>query len=140
MQRFLTGTLSAAAAAAVMAFAGAGPAGAEVATPQIAVHLANPASTATNSMLTEVRWHGHRRWHGGWGVGAGFATGLLLGGALAGPYYYGYPYGYAYPEPEPYYYAPPPPDAVAWCERHYRSYDLRTGTFLGYDGYRHPCP
>ncbi|MEJ2373899.1 MAG: BA14K family protein [Pseudolabrys sp.] len=22
----------------------------------------------------------------------------------------------------------------------FRSYDLRTGTYLGYDGRRHPCP
>jgi len=35
---------------------------------------------------------------------------------------------------------PPPPDAVAWCARRYRSYDPASGTFLGLDGYRHPCP
>lgn len=28
---------------------------------------------------------------------------------------------------------------VAACEAHYRSYDPRTDTFLGYDGYRHRC-
>jgi len=31
-------------------------------------------------------------------------------------------------------------DAVAYCAQRYRSYDPRTGTYLGYDGYRHPCP
>ncbi|MGR7995061.1 MULTISPECIES: BA14K family protein [unclassified Xanthobacter] len=31
-------------------------------------------------------------------------------------------------------------DAVAYCMQRYRSYDPRTGTYLGYDGYRHPCP
>lgn len=25
------------------------------------------------------------------------------------------------------------------CERHYRSYDVRTDTYLGYDDYRHRC-
>jgi hypothetical protein len=28
---------------------------------------------------------------------------------------------------------------VARCEAHYRSYDVSTDTFLGYDGYRHYC-
>jgi BA14K-like protein len=31
-------------------------------------------------------------------------------------------------------------DAVAYCLQRFRSYDVRTGTYLGYDGYRHPCP
>jgi len=79
----------------------------------------------------------------GWGLGAGFLGGAILGGALAAPYYYG-PYG-------PYYYGAPyyPPvypapgyggNAAAYCASRYRSYDPATGTFLGYDGLRHPCP
>lgn len=28
---------------------------------------------------------------------------------------------------------------VRWCYNRYRSYDSRTDTFLGYDGYRHRC-
>jgi BA14K-like protein len=28
----------------------------------------------------------------------------------------------------------------AYCRRRYRSYDVRSGTFLGSDGVRHPCP
>ncbi|NGP19051.1 BA14K family protein [Devosia aurantiaca] len=28
---------------------------------------------------------------------------------------------------------------VAACQARYRSYDVRTNTFLGYDGVRHPC-
>jgi hypothetical protein len=31
-------------------------------------------------------------------------------------------------------------NAVAYCERRFRSYDPASGTYLGYDGYRHPCP
>lgn len=30
--------------------------------------------------------------------------------------------------------------AVAYCMRRFRSYDPASGTYLGYDGYRHPCP
>ena len=28
----------------------------------------------------------------------------------------------------------------AYCRRRYRSYDPRSGTFMGTDGVRHPCP
>ena len=31
-------------------------------------------------------------------------------------------------------------DAVAYCMQTYRSYDVRSGTYMGLDGYRHPCP
>jgi hypothetical protein len=88
----------------------------------------------------------YRRGRGwGWGAGAGFAAGAIIGGALARPYYYGpgpYYYGpayYGYPAPG-YYAGPPAGDAVAYCMQRFRSYDPRSGTYLGYDGYRHPCP
>jgi hypothetical protein len=29
---------------------------------------------------------------------------------------------------------------VAYCMQRYRSYDPRSGTYMGNDGYRHPCP
>ena len=32
------------------------------------------------------------------------------------------------------------PEAVAACARRFRSYDARSGTYLGNDGARHPCP
>jgi hypothetical protein len=31
-------------------------------------------------------------------------------------------------------------DATAYCMQRYRSYDPASGTYLGYDGERHPCP
>jgi hypothetical protein len=31
-------------------------------------------------------------------------------------------------------------DSVAYCQQTYRSYDPASGTYLGYDGFRHPCP
>ena len=64
-----------------------------------------------------------------------FATGALIGGALAAPYYYA-------PTPRVYYEDGPGGggDAVAYCMQRFRSYDPASGTYLGYDGQRHPCP
>ena len=31
-------------------------------------------------------------------------------------------------------------DDVAYCTQRFRSYDPGTGTYMGYDGARHPCP
>lgn len=31
-------------------------------------------------------------------------------------------------------------DADGYCSQRYKSYDLRSGTYLGYDGQRHSCP
>jgi hypothetical protein len=55
-----------------------------------------------------------------WALGA-FAAGAILGGALAAQPYYG-------------------GDAVGYCMQRFRSYDPGSGTYLGNDGYRHPCP
>jgi len=97
--------------------------------------------------VESVRWGG-RGW--GWG-GAGLVAGAIVGGALLapryyapGPYYYG-PGPYYGPSP---YYADPGPyqadptggDPVAYCMQRFKSYDPRSGTYLGFDGYRHPCP
>ena len=78
--------------------------------------------------------------------GAGLAAGALIGGA------YGYGYGdsyyggdYAYDGDDGYYgdtYAAAPEYSGGddqSCAMRYRSYDPATGTFLGYDGLRHPC-
>jgi len=116
---------------------------------------------AVPSQIQTVRWG--RGW--GWGVGGGFVAGAIIGSALAAPYYYGPgpyyygggPYYYGpgpyYPAPAPGYYdgpaapayygggpAGPASDATAYCARRFRSYDPRSGTYLGLDGARHPCP
>ena len=104
----------------------------------------------------QARWHGHHGggWHHGGGIGAGiagFAAGALIGGAVAagsGPYYgYGPGYGYDYGPDYGYDYAPGSVvversggGAEAYCEQRFRSYDPASGTYLGYDGLRHPCP
>jgi BA14K-like protein len=67
------------------------------------------------------------------------AAGALVGGAVAGsPYYYGDTYCTAplYGEPE----QTGSLDNSAYCTQRFRSYDPGSGTYLGYDGLRHPCP
>ncbi len=89
----------------------------------------------------------------------GFAAGAILSGALSQPrysngYYYDYEpapvyvvppppvvYRPAY-QPAPVYYAGPQPWTPEWydyCDARYRSFDERTGYFLGYDGQYHFC-
>lgn len=134
--------------------------------PMSMVALAAPMSTApaiessVPSNAVEIRWR--RRW--GWGAGAGIVGGVIIGRALTAPYYYGpyYPRSYYYyPGPAYYpdrydypgrtYYSAPyrevpvyddrdDADAEAYCIQRFRSYDPESGTYLGYDGYRHPCP
>ena len=31
-------------------------------------------------------------------------------------------------------------DSIAYCQQRFRSYDPSSGTYLGFDGIRHPCP
>jgi len=100
-------------------------------------------------------WRGGGGWHGGHfhrggGFWPGVAAGAVIGGALAYPYgayaYDDYP-GYGYYD-EPGYYAedstvavvPDGGDSAAYCAQRFRSYDPASGTYLGYDGQRHPCP
>jgi hypothetical protein len=92
---------------------------------------------AAPSQVETVRW-----WRGGFVPG--FVGGALLGGAIFGPRYYGPgPYYYGGPVYGPGPYVVPGPvagDAVAYCMSRFKSYDPGSGTYLGYDGLRHPCP
>jgi hypothetical protein len=131
-------------AGAVFAAAIASIGTAATATPLVHTLALNNAVPAT---VETVQWR--RGW--GWGgVGAGLVAGAIIGGAIASSPYYGYgPYPYYY-GPPPVVYGPPPApvyggapvagDPAAYCAQRYRSYDPATGTFLGYDGVRHPCP
>lgn len=134
MRKLMCGSVLAAAFGTALAMASALPASAQLARPQTGV--------STNSdLLTTVQYRrGYRRGRGGPGIGLGIglAAGALIGGALAAPYYYGpAPYYYA-PAPRVYYGAPA--DSVAYCMQRFKSYDPASGTYLGYDGFRHPCP
>ncbi|MBW7963852.1 BA14K family protein [Bradyrhizobium sp. BR 10261] len=97
-------------------------------------------------------WNGGN-WHGGWhhhhggGFWPGFAAGAAIGGLGSYAYYGGPYYGDGYYD-DGYYddsatVAVVPDtggDSSAYCAQRYRSYDPASGTYLGYDGLRHPCP
>jgi len=115
----------------------------------------NGGNFATNNWTGN--WNG-RTWDHRFHRGPGFAFGFGVGAGY-GPYYddyayNGYPYDtYAYYN-DPYYsdtfaYDAEPTVGVAvttgeadpgYCMRRFRSYDPASGTYLGYDGIRHPCP
>ncbi|KQW21356.1 hypothetical protein ASC80_14815 [Afipia sp. Root123D2] len=90
-------------------------------------------------------WHGghhHRRGGGWWGPGVGFGAGYALGSA-----YGSYPYNNYYYDDDSYGYSPGYVESdgvsaadVAYCQQRFKSYNVRTGTYLGYDGLRHACP
>jgi BA14K-like protein len=97
------------------------------------------------------RYGGGGRGYGyGGGVVPGVVAGAVIGGAIASQGYYGGPvYAPGYYDGDQYYddssvaVAPGPAgggDAVAYCMQTYRSYDPASGTYMGNDGYRHPCP
>jgi BA14K-like protein len=121
--------------------------------------LHDAASPAVQTVQWRGRGWGGRGWGGrgfGWGgAAAGLAAGAIVGGAIAATQPYGYDYGYDYaPGYYGYGYAPgysydPGYSSygysagggdVAYCAQRYRSYDPVSGTYLGYDGLRHPCP
>lgn len=86
---------------------------------------------------TKVQWRGyhhhHRRWHGGhwrhrhyggygWGPAiGGLAAGAIIGSAIANS-------------------NAAAGNSVSYCMNRFKSYDPASGTYLGYDGNRHPCP
>jgi hypothetical protein len=87
-------------------------------------------------------------WHGGHGYYRHgrffpFAAGIAAGAALGAYAYYDDPYYYG---ADPYYYdegatvVVPGGGDASYCAQRYRSWDPATGTYLGYDGQRHPCP
>jgi hypothetical protein len=93
-------------------------------------------------------WHGGGWRHRGGGFWPGVAAGAAIG-TLGSYAYYGGPYYNDYYYNDDYYYDQGPsvavvPDAggdsAAYCAQRYRSYDPASGTYLGYDGLRHPCP
>lgn len=73
-------------------------------------------------------WGGRGR--GGWdrGSGVGAAVGIGVGAAIIG----GAIAASAAEQQRR--------DAINYCAQRYRSFDPQSMTFLGKDGYRHPCP
>jgi hypothetical protein len=114
--------------------------------------MQNAVTPSLDTVQYRRGYRGGYRGRGFGGAGLGIAAGALIGGAIIGatqPYgYRGYGPGYAYapayayePGYGPGYVAVAPGgDGVAYCAQRYRSYDPGSGTFLGFDGLRHPCP
>lgn len=85
----------------------------------------------------------------------GIIGGIVASQALAPRYYYYGPPAYYYPSPPVVYYPPPAPrvyypppaptvyyyndPAIAYCIRRFKSYDIYSRTYLGYDHRRHYC-
>ena len=104
--------------------------------------LQNAVSPTVETVQFRRGGRSYRR--GGAAIGAGIA-GAIIGGAIIGatqPYGYYRPYydrrayypGYVVAPRYPMY------DPVAYCLQRFRSYDPLSGTYLGFDGFRHPCP
>ncbi len=118
-------------AAAAMVAGLVGPGGAQAANvmtggamPQIA------QSPNTNiEMVRNWRWRRHHHHFGGSGLWLGFGVPFYQ------PYYEPYYYRPYYRS----YYRPVGSGHVRWCLAHYRTYNPRTNTFIGFDGDRHRC-
>ncbi|MDA9421309.1 BA14K family protein [Bradyrhizobium sp. CCBAU 53380] len=113
----------------------------------------SPSFSGTRGVATAGNWRGGSNWSGHhWhhrrgGFWPGFAAGAAIGG-LGSYAYYGGGYGY-YDDPYYYGYYDEPTvavvqdgggDSAAYCAQRFKSYDPASGTYLGYDGQRHPCP
>ncbi len=78
-----------------------------------------------------------------YGYGYGYEP-YYGGGYAFGPDYYGDSYAYdvgptvAFDQPPPV--AGPMVADASYCAQRFRSYDPASGTYLGFDGVRHPCP
>jgi len=96
------------------------------AVPLSAVSSGIAAAATDVTTLTEAQYrrgprhHGRRGGGDGGAVAAGVLGGLLLGAIIAGQ--------------------AQQQRSVDYCRQRYRSYDPYSGTYLGYDGRRHPCP
>jgi BA14K-like protein len=113
--------------------------------PAAAAPISSPLGlqNAVAPPIETVRYRGGRRGHyrGGryGGVGLGLVAGAIISGAIIAaqqPYgYYGPGYGPGYITDSPY-----AGNEVGYCQQRFRSYDLNSGTYLGFDGLRHSCP
>ncbi|OCK55011.1 BA14K family protein [Bradyrhizobium sp. LMTR 3] len=116
--------------AAVVICASVPFAGSAVAAPMITAGTVHAdAGNVVNVGWRGNRWHhGHHGWrhgyrrHYGWGPAVGgLAAGAIIGGAIANSRAQAL-------------------ENDAYCSQRFKSYDPRSGTYLGYDGLRHPCP
>ncbi|WP_440642762.1 BA14K family protein [Bradyrhizobium sp. PUT101] len=118
-------TFAVLAAAGAMLSAAASPA---LAAP---LPIGNPGPDSGVQQVQYRHGYGHRYGHGHgyghrhhYGTGAavlgGLAAGAIIGGAIAN--------------------SQAQSNAASYCAQRFRSYDPGSGTYLGRDGLRHPCP
>jgi hypothetical protein len=138
------------------AFAGGGPAysGARVvgASPMNSFAAVRTGQVVNPGVVGAPRWNGGRatwngNWNGGWHHPHRPFVPIIVGGGYGyyGPdYYYDYGPDYSYYDDGTYddgtAVAVVPGADANWCAQTYRTYDPASGTYLGYDGQRHPCP
>lgn len=148
-----TKILAAALMATTMPWFVAPASAAPISSPLVLRDAVAPAAETVQFRRRGFRGGYRGRGFGGPALGLGIA-GAVIGGAILGatqPYYgpYGYgPYGYGSYGYGPYGYSPgyvvvrpyAGGDAIAYCRQRFRSYDPGSGTYLGFDGLRHPCP
>ena len=130
--------------------------------------LQNAVAPLVETVQYRRGWRGGYRGGRFGDAGLGLAAGAIIGGAIIAatrPYGYGgydpgytYAPGYAYsgyayapgyeyapvyeyaPRYAPGYAADAGGGDVGYCQQRFRSYDPASGTYLGFDGLRHPCP
>jgi len=101
----------------------------------------NFATNGRQSFAARGNWNGRRNFSDFRHHRRGFRGSAFAFGFSPGFYDYGYDYGYDYPYDDgAYAYVEPGADSSAYCAQRFQSYDPSTGTYLGYDGLRHPCP
>ena len=94
-------------------------------------------SKAGPSSMETVQWgpgSGTGTGRGGYGRGGGGGAGALIGGLAAGAIVGG---AIAAGQANA---AAAAQQNMAYCAQRFRSYDPGSGTYLGTDGYRYPCP
>ena len=93
-----------------------------------AVLLALGVAAASVAPAGAYPYYPHHHYYGGYGPGAGLAAGIL--GFAAGAAIAGAAEDRGYDDDRGH---------VDACLQAYKSYDVRSDTYLGYDGYRHRC-
>jgi hypothetical protein len=85
-------------------------------------------ATYNNHRGYRDRHPGYRFYNGFWFPPSAFIAGAIVGGILGST---------VAPRPYPYTYSASA--HVQWCSSHYRSYNVNTDLFFGYDGNWHRC-
>jgi hypothetical protein len=97
-----------------------------------AAAITSALQTASHSLVIDVQYRRFRPYRGARYVRRdnGATAAIIIGGMIIGAIIA------SEVARQSYYYD----GGVAYCMQRFRSYDPYSRTYLGYDGYRHPCP